>query len=152
MGFPFSDDAVIGQPTIDRVSRFLRKHHAGRFMIWNISEQQYDYSKFDDNVIEFKFPGYPSPPLHQIFSICDAIDSWLRADEKNVAAIHCQTGTGRTYTLMSCYLAWMRQFHTPQKALAHILRARHAALSESMIPSQMRYQFTNFLLCYFISL
>ena len=65
--------------------------------------------------------------LHQMFSICDSIDRWLRADDQNVAVLHCQTGTGRTFTVVSCYLSWMRQFQTPHKALQHVLKV-HAAL------------------------
>ncbi len=57
-GFPHSDDSVLGYPTIDKISQLLQRAHRGRFMVWNFSEQLYDYTKFDDNVIEFKFPGY----------------------------------------------------------------------------------------------
>ena len=39
------------------ISSFLRKHYAGRFMIFNLSEKAYDYSLFDNQVIELKFPG-----------------------------------------------------------------------------------------------
>ena len=57
MGFPSSGDSLLGIPTIDRVTTLLQRAHRGRFMVWNFSEQPYDYAKFDDQVIEFKFPG-----------------------------------------------------------------------------------------------
>ena len=58
---------------IDVVAAFLKKRHEGRFMIWNISEESYDYSKFNDQVLEYKFPGHPSPPLGLLFKICTLI-------------------------------------------------------------------------------
>jgi hypothetical protein len=48
---------------VDSVSAALRSRHGGHFMIWNISEESYDYSKFENQVLEFKFPGHPAPPL-----------------------------------------------------------------------------------------
>ena len=39
--------------------------------------------------------------------MCTSIESWLVADPKNVAAVHCLTGRGRTSTVLACYLAWV---------------------------------------------
>ena len=97
MGFPKNEiepslvDAFIEQrPLINRLVDYYDLKHRGKYMIWNLSEVQYDYTLFHDQVIDIKFPGYPAPPLHQLCSICDAIDHWLKADEDNVAVLHCQ--------------------------------------------------------------
>lgn len=58
-------------------------------------------------VLEFRFPGHPAPPLGLLFKMCTSIESWLLADPKNVAAVHCLTGRGRTSTVLACYLAWV---------------------------------------------
>lgn len=58
-------------------------------------------------VLEFRFPGHPAPPLGMLFKICTSIESWINADDKNVAAVHCLTGRGRTSTVLACYLAWV---------------------------------------------
>ncbi len=42
---------------IDLVAALLRSRHAGHYMVWNVSEEGYDYSLFQDQVC-----GYPSPP------------------------------------------------------------------------------------------
>lgn len=42
-----------------------------------------------------------------LFKMCTSIESWLLADPKNVAAVHCLTGRGRTSTVLACYLAWV---------------------------------------------
>ena len=35
---------------INDVSAMLRRYHNGHYMIWNLSDTEYDYQKFDDNV------------------------------------------------------------------------------------------------------
>lgn len=138
MGFPGSDQTFVGVP-IDLMSKFLNQKHAGHFMIINLSDRSYDYSLFGDQVIEFKFPGYPSPPLDKIFNICRSMDSWLRADVQNVIAVHCQTGRGRTMTMISCYLAWARIFPTARAALEHISKIRRNPIEKLLVPTQLRY-------------
>jgi hypothetical protein len=53
MAFPFepSKRKVKGGNDINLVSRYMAEKHAGKFMIWNISEDAYDYTKFDDQVL-----------------------------------------------------------------------------------------------------
>jgi hypothetical protein len=34
----------------DEVARFFQLRHNGHFMIYNLAERSYDYSKFDDQV------------------------------------------------------------------------------------------------------
>ena len=58
-------------------------------------------------VLDFRFPGHPAPPLGMLFKICTSIESWICADDKNIAAVHCLTGRGRTSTVLACYLAWV---------------------------------------------
>jgi hypothetical protein len=49
MPFPSSVSTHLGKP-IDNLSRFLKTNYKSRFMIWNLAEKTYDYSKFDDQV------------------------------------------------------------------------------------------------------
>ena len=57
MAFPYDPDKrkIKGGNNINSVSHYLRDRHAGRYMIWNISEDTYDYSKFDDQVLGKSF-------------------------------------------------------------------------------------------------
>lgn len=78
--------------TVKQLSSFLHKHYPDRFMLWNLSEKSYDYTALDNQVIEFRFPGYPSAPLNQVFALCNSIHAWLTADENNVAVVRmCDT-------------------------------------------------------------
>lgn len=71
-----------GGNDIRAVAAFLKRRHQGHFMVWNVSEESYNYSMFADQVIEYRFPGHPAPPLGLMFKICTSIESWLDADEK----------------------------------------------------------------------
>ena len=109
---------------INIVSKFLKQKHGSHFMIWNVSEDTYDYSCFGDQVLEYTFPGHPAPPLGILFNICTSVESWLDADEKNVAVIHCLTGKGRTATLMACILTWIGECASPVQALQYVSERR----------------------------
>ena len=54
----------------------------------------------------------------------DLVESWLDADEKNVAVIHCLTGKGRTATLMACILTWIGECASPIQALQYVSERR----------------------------
>jgi hypothetical protein len=47
-----------GEPpnSIGRLSRTLNAKYGAKYMIWNLAEVVYDYSAFNEQVLEFKFP------------------------------------------------------------------------------------------------
>ena len=141
MSFPYSSekDILSGGNNIIDVAAFLKRKHHGHYMIWNLSEESYNNSYFAEQVLEYKFPGHPSPPLGLLFKICTSIESWLDADEENVAVIHCLTGKGRTTTVIACLLTWINEISTPMEALQYIADRRGISSDELTIPSQRRY-------------
>lgn len=50
MGFPAEGLEAVWRNHIDQVSEMLKTYHPGTFMIWNLSDIRYDYSRFDDQV------------------------------------------------------------------------------------------------------
>lgn len=50
MAFPAAGLSSAWRNHIDDVANMLNKYHKNHYMIWNLSDKQYDYSKFDDNV------------------------------------------------------------------------------------------------------
>jgi tensin len=134
MGFP----GRFPHNPIDGMAQSLHGAHPGRFMIWNISEESYDYGKFDGQVMQHQCPGYPAPPLGMLFSICRSMENWLNADAENVAVVHCWTGKGRTNTVLSCFLAWVGAFSSPQHALQHLCEVRDMKMDQAVIASQNR--------------
>jgi hypothetical protein len=49
MGFPDEKVSHVGR-LIDNVAKLLNATHSGRYMVWNLSEKSYDYSKFGNQV------------------------------------------------------------------------------------------------------
>mmetsp|Transcript_46 Transcript_46/g.65 ORF Transcript_46/g.65 Transcript_46/m.65 type:complete len:690 (+) Transcript_46:1-2070(+) len=144
--FTFLTERIIAMPlpgrgghTIEAVSEKLNQMYGDRFMVYNISEEKYDYSVFNDQVLEFNFPGHPAPPLGLLFRICSSIESWLDADTKNVAVVHCLTGKGRTATVLACLMAWLCEINNPMEALHFIAEAKCLPIEKLTIPSQKRY-------------
>jgi len=138
MGFPPCYTSGSEVKRVDpKLPAFLKKKHGtDRYMVWNLSEVSYEGL----SAVEFRFPGHPSAPLGALFELCTSLDSWLQADETNVAVVHCLTGKGRTMTVLACYLAWtgFRSF-TPQQALNYVSERKGMKLAEATIPSQRRY-------------
>ncbi|RLN83237.1 hypothetical protein BBJ28_00017078 [Nothophytophthora sp. Chile5] len=132
MGFPNmnlgTNRTLLKDNPIDLVAMYLNEKHGGHYMIWNLSEEAYDYAYFDNQVLEFNFPGHPAPPLG------------MYADEKNLAAIHCLTGKGRTGTVIACYLAWVGRFPNAMESLEYVAEQRQTSVEKLTIPSQRRYR------------
>ena len=79
MGFPATPATHIrSRNDAAAVAQLLRERAgASRAMIWNLSEEPYDGALFDEQVVEVRFPGYPSPPLGLLVRVCTSIEGWL---------------------------------------------------------------------------
>ena len=74
---------------IAKYSKLLNKELKDKYRVWNISEYSYKTDQFNDQVYEYVHVGYPNPPLLEIFLICKEINTWLQAEDVNVAIVHC---------------------------------------------------------------
>jgi phosphatidylinositol-3,4,5-trisphosphate 3-phosphatase/dual-specificity protein phosphatase PTEN len=126
---------------IDQVAQFINSRHKSRYMIINATtEKKYEYDKFDNNVLELGWFDHHAPYLELLFQACQAMSSWLAADEKNVVVVHCKAGKGRTGTLISCFLLYSGLSNTAQSALQHFEQQRSSEVRGGVtIPSQIRY-------------
>jgi len=145
LSHPYMQSTTDGDITPDRklaaVGQLLQRRHGGRYMVWNLSEVEYDASVLDDQVLVYKFPGSPSPPLGLLLKLLLSMESWLKADERNVAVLHCLTGRGRTSTVLAAFLCWTGEagFTDVNGALKYIARCKRVSVDALTIPSQVRY-------------
>lgn len=136
-----TDGDITANRKLAAVGHLLQQRHGGRYMVWNISEVEYNTSVLDDQVLVYKFPGSPSPPLGLLLKLLMSMESWLKADERNVAVIHCLTGRGRTSTVLAAFLCWTGEagFTDVNLALEYIAQCKRISVQSLTIPSQVRY-------------
>eukprot|EP00742_Colponemidia_sp_Colp-10_P003294 GILJ01003505.1.p1 GENE.GILJ01003505.1~~GILJ01003505.1.p1 ORF type:complete len:480 (-),score=49.71 GILJ01003505.1:93-1532(-) len=139
MAFPATGLEAAYRNNIDSVARLLKEEHDGHYMVYNTSERQYDYQKFDFQVHEFPWPDHHSPPLFLLFQICHSIHSWLLSDQQNVAVVHCKAGKGRTGMVICCYLLYCGRFTDAEAALRYYASKRSKSGSGVTQPAQIRY-------------
>ena len=137
------DSDISGERKLAAIGHLLHKRHDGKYMVWNLSEVDYDNTILDEQVLTFSFPGSPSPPLGLLLKLLMSMESWLKADERNVAVVHCLTGKGRTSTVVAAFLCWMGEagFDSANiyDALEYIAQCKQTKVDDLTIPSQRRY-------------
>ncbi|KAL0488869.1 phosphatidylinositol-trisphosphate 3-phosphatase [Acrasis kona] len=127
MGFPGDGIEGMYRNNGAEVARFLKEKHDGHYMIWNLSEKHYSHEKFDNQVLEFGFPDHHNPPLDLLFQICKSMDSWLKADQQNVAIV------GQA-VLFAAYLIYVGLITDPIEALAYFAMRR----SYQRVPKELQ--------------
>ncbi|XP_055642880.1 uncharacterized protein LOC129779428 isoform X3 [Toxorhynchites rutilus septentrionalis] len=139
MGYPAEHMESIYRNKIEDVQKMLEKNHAGCYKIYNLcSERSYNHKRFPYYSV-YPFKDHNPPDIELITSFCRDVDEHLRADSKNVVAVHCKAGKGRTGTMICCYLLYSRQFNTAGEALNYYAQRRTSDSKGVTIPSQRRY-------------
>mmetsp|Transcript_24461 Transcript_24461/g.67592 ORF Transcript_24461/g.67592 Transcript_24461/m.67592 type:complete len:573 (+) Transcript_24461:250-1968(+) len=133
--------AITAERKLAAIGHLLDRRHDGRYLCWNLSEVDYDISILNNQVLTFSFPGSPSPPLGMLLKLLVSMENWMKADERNVAVVHCLTGKGRTSTILAAFLCWMGEagFGDINEALAYIAKCKQLRPDDLTIPSQRRY-------------
>ena len=120
------------------LAQWLGHRHSGsQFIVWNLSGETYDYAALSDQVVEYKFPGHPAPPLEMLEEVSHAIKSWLDGDGDNVAVVHDVSGR-RAAVVAACVLALQGELPRDGTALRRVA-ARLGQAGRALVPSQRRY-------------
>lgn len=119
MSFPSSGIDGYYRNRIETVAKFFDEKHHSKYKIYNLcSERSYDPSYFHGRVERFLIDDHNVPSLKEAIRFAKDVREWMSADPKNVIAVHCKGGKGRTGTMICIWLLESRQCTTAKEALS----------------------------------
>lgn len=139
MSLPGEGVHKVYRNSISSVSRFLNSKHRDKYKILNLSGLSYDYSKFNNNVEDYKWQDHYPPEIDVLFRACISIDQWLSIDSENIIVTNCRAGKGRTGTLICCYMIFCGKFNNYLDAANYYKIKRFSEGGGVTQPSQLRY-------------
>ena len=95
---------------ITEVANFLNERHGNKYLLINLSDKEYDTSKFHGSVITCQIIYNMPPSLLILFEICSKIYKYLSEDISNVVVINCRRGEDRIGIVVCCYLLYIKKF------------------------------------------
>lgn len=104
----------------DDVVNYFRANFDIHYAIYNLREQDYPgpmKEKFEGFVHHIPIPDHNVPKFTQMFEFCHSAKSFLAKDARNVIAVHCKAGKGRTGTMITCFLIYTQAYPTADQAL-----------------------------------
>lgn len=140
MGYPADlPHEQIYRNNIKKVKKFLDMNHTTNYKVYNLcSEKTPSKDKFLQYAW-YPFKDHNPPSIEMIKAFCDDVQAFLRESPKNVAAVHCKAGKGRTGTMICCYLLHDGLCKTAADALEFYGQKRTHDGNGVTIPSQRRY-------------
>lgn len=144
MGYP-SDciQALYRNPRSD-VKKFLTERHGESYKVYNLCEEpEYFYHKveFDGRVANYGFADHCPPPMNLIARACvDAVE-WIAKSPRNIVAVHCKAGKGRTGTMVCCLLIVLGLFNNAEDSLAFYGKKRSEDCQVSCLLSPSNFSF-----------
>lgn len=145
MSFPSTGKMSMYRNDIKEVARFMDTKHPGHYRLYNLcSERHYDVTLFHGRVERFLIDDHNVPPLVDMLRFSASVREWMSKDEKNVIAVHCKGGKGRTGTMICVFLIDLGIFRDAEHCLGYFGDRRTDKNVASKFqgvetPSQSRY-------------
>eukprot|EP00466_Bigelowiella_natans_P009358 jgi/Bigna1/49074/estExt_Genewise1.C_380078 len=140
MGFPSEGMESNYRNSMRDVQRFFEIRHKDHYWIYNLcSERRYATSKFHDRVSVHDFDDHNPCPIDCVEIFMKEASCWLKFNAKNVIAIHCKAGKGRTGFMIACFLMYTNPWFDAERALRLFAVKRTKDQKGVTIPSQIRY-------------
>lgn len=125
---------------MSEVKRFFLLKHNAHYKVYNLcSERSYSPKHFLNATASFPFDDHNPCPFYLLIQFCEDAKTYLDQNPKNVIAVHCKAGKGRTGLVLCCYLLFSKEQPNPDAALAFYAEARTKDRKGVTIPSQIRW-------------
>ncbi|UJR31416.1 hypothetical protein I4U23_018909 [Adineta vaga] len=127
------------------VGHYLDLTYGDHYRVYNLcSERFYDTVHFHNRVERILIDDHNVPRLSDTIRMADSVTAWFDENEKNVIAVHCKGGKGRTGTMISVALLKSNVCKTADEALNLFAEGRtdlrHGKQYQGVeTPSQTRY-------------
>ena len=116
---------------IDQVVSFLEKRYHDHYLIFNLSNLEYDYYKFNYQVLD-QLVGCRSkdhnvvhtPTMEELFSVCYAMQFWMGIHPENIVVLHCRDGIKKTRLIVAASLLFDGTCTTPDHAMLTFYQKR----------------------------
>ncbi|CAF1195361.1 unnamed protein product [Adineta ricciae] len=145
MSFPSKGTDAFFRNDIVDVGHYLDLTYGDHYRVYNLcSERYYDTVHFHNRVERILIDDHNVPRLSDTIRMADSVTEWFDANPKNVIAVHCKGGKGRTGTMISVALLKTNVCKTAQEALNLFAERRtdlrHGKQYQGVeTPSQTRY-------------
>ncbi|KAL7722953.1 phosphatase [Entamoeba marina] len=139
MGYPATGITKQWRNSKDQIAEYLEQHHAGNYMIWNLTEKPYPSEKFQNRVKHVGFLDHHPPRFNHLLKIVADIVGYMLDDNKHVSVVHCKAGRGRTGLICSCVLLAMGLCSDAKEALEFFAARRSKIMKGATSPPQIRY-------------
>lgn len=124
MAYPAEGLESMFRNKIVDVSSFFKGKHQDNFLVINCSNRKYDYSYFNFQVHDMKWPNhYPCPFITYLDTVWVSLN-YLIKKKDHVVSIHCLAGKGRTGSLICGLLYVSGKFKTMDEIIDYYLMKR----------------------------
>ena len=125
MGFPSQGVKAFYRNSLNDVVRYFSLYHQGRVKIYNLCDEDFrnndsisipidkdTRTKYRMNVSALPISHFPiregnPTSMKMLFYFCLDALLFLSEDDRNVIAVHCKAGRGRSGLVLSCYILFM---------------------------------------------
>ncbi|KJH47205.1 hypothetical protein DICVIV_06727 [Dictyocaulus viviparus] len=140
MGYPARSIERLYRNSMCHTVKFLERNHSGHYKVFNLRGNYfYDVEKFHGRVGLYHMKDHHPPRLDLMDPFCKEVNEYLRADPKNVVAVHCKAGKGRTGVMICAYLVSINFYNLPRQVMDYYSIVRTVNNKGVTIPSQRRY-------------
>ena len=108
--------------------------------VYNICGRDYKYNKFGTANVEIykDWKDHHAPPIPLLFAVVNSMYKFLSTYDKNIVAIHCNAGKGRTGVAIASMLIYCHYIQNSDAALQYYSYMRFGLIRGVSHPCQLR--------------